>query len=253
MGGYEQLSVTVLVILLPVASAVAIQWATQKSAMAQRIQSYKGLVAPYFVSIGLLFSLFAVFLANEIWIRAQDQAHERIRSLEYEAGGLQSLQQIAVALGDSGAAIRAAVADYIEISMTEEQKASSGPASSSIDDALQRIADAILGSDLVEGGHAIAQTQLLESYREILRARADRSLLSDYQRDIYKWSGMVLLGVVTQIAIGMVHIENKKAEAAGLFLFTVAFVATIVMLVLSENTVSELTVDSLDIVRRHSQ
>ena len=64
---------------------------------------------------------------------------------------------------------------------------------------------------------------------------------------------MILLGLLTQIGIAMVHMENQKVEAASLFLFTLAVVVTLVVLAISENTTAELTVESLEIIRRFGQ
>ena len=245
----NQFLVTLAFAAPPIVFAITIQWATQVSKSAKYFQSFRGIVAPFFASVGVPFALFVTFLMNDIWVRVEDGTKDVLQSLEREAGALSSLHQIAVSLGDDGVAIKARVADYIEASHAEGQGAPGGGRSSSVNDSLQHIADAILHPDLSRGSHAVVQQQLLESYREIGRARADRTPISIPQRDLHKWTGMIVLGLLTQISIAMIHIENRKAAAASLFLFTSAFVVMLVVFALSEMRIADRAYDSQEIIR----
>ncbi len=76
---------------IPICFAIILQRVTQHSPIAGFFQSYVGVVGPHFVSVGILFALFATFLGADIWSRVQASNP----SLEHEAGALQSLRQIA--------------------------------------------------------------------------------------------------------------------------------------------------------------
>jgi hypothetical protein len=225
--------------------AYALYVITQKSPVSQFIQSYKGFAAPFFVPIAAIFALFAVFLTNDIWVRAQDRTVELEQSLQHEIGALRVLQRLAVNLGESGADIIASVRSYIATSNADGWDVSVRGGSRTVDEKLQALVTAIL--DRPESTRADVQTQMLSMYATIERARAERSAFRLYETDIYKWVGMMLLGFLTQVAIAMVHIDIKKAQAASLLLFSLAFSVTIMILGTSENVVSGLNAEVLSI------
>ena len=63
---------------IPVSFAIVLQWVTQDSPIAGFFQSYIGIVGPYFVSVGVLFALFATFLGADIWSRVQASNHSLV-------------------------------------------------------------------------------------------------------------------------------------------------------------------------------
>src|SRR4029077_15590195 len=51
------------------ATAALLVWLSFRSKLSDRIQSFKGLVAPFFVSTATIFGLLVGFLSNDIWER----------------------------------------------------------------------------------------------------------------------------------------------------------------------------------------
>lgn len=220
---------------IPVVFAVLLQWVTQHSPLAGFFQSLVGIVAPFFVSVGILFALFATFLGADIWNRVQASHH----SLEHEAGAIQSLRQIAMTQGTKGAGIEDSLQQYVEISLTEEWIKEETGRSAAVDNALEKLVAAILDPALSADTHRTAQAAMLDSYRDIRRARAERFHVLDSHSDPSKWAAVLLLGLLTQVAIALIHISNRRAQCAALVVFTTAFVITLAVLISHESPLAD--------------
>lgn len=231
---------------IPVVFAVALQWLTQHSTFAGYFHSYSGVVAPFFVSVGILFALFATFLGADIWNRVQASNH----SLEHEAGAIQSLRQIAVTQGPKGEAIQDSLRHYIEISLAKEWSLEKGRRSVAVDDALEKLVTQILDPALSTDDHRTAQVAMLESYRDVRRARAERFHVADSHSDSSKWMAVILLGLLTQVSVAMIHFENRKAQAASLMVFTMGFVITLAVLLAHESPLADLDLISPEPIHR---
>ena len=231
---------------IPVVFAVVLQWVTQHSPLAGYFQSFIGVVAPFFVSVGILFALFATFLGADIWQRVQASNH----SLEHEAGAIQSLRQIASTQGPKGAGIEESLLTYIKTSIAEEWVAEGTDRSEAVDNALEKLVTAILDPALSTDDHRTAQVAMLESYRDIRRARAERFHVVESHSDPYKWIAVILLGLLTQIAIAMIHLDNSRAQGAAVTVFTIAFVVTLSVLAAHESPLADLVETSPDPIHR---
>ena len=44
------------------------------------------------------------------------------------------------------------------------------------------------------------------------------------------WLGVVILGVLTQVAVAVVQLDKMRPQALALFVFTTAFAATVVLI-----------------------
>ena len=82
---------------------------------------------------------------------------------------------------------------------------------------------------------------MLSLANTIERSRAERATSTSYESDALKWIGMVALGFLTQVAIAIVHIENRREQAAGLTLFSLAFSVVLVIIAASEQSASTST------------
>ena len=200
----------------------------------------------FFVSVGILFALFATFLGADIWQRVQASNH----SLEHEAGAIQSLRQIAATQGPNGETIEKSLLNYVKTSIAEEWVAEETGRSEAVDNALERLVEAILDPALSSDDHRTAQVAMLESYRDIRRARAERFHVAESHSDPYKWTAVILLGLLTQVSIAMIHFDNRKAQGAAVAVFTIAFVITLSVLVAHESPLADLADISLEPIHR---
>jgi hypothetical protein len=82
-------------------------------------------------------------------------------------------------------------------------------------------------------GNAI-QSALLNATIRLGTARNERLALSaDHTNDL-KWIMVILLGLFTQVAIALVHMERPRAFVASLVLFSGAVVVTLGIIALQE-------------------
>ena len=231
---------------IPIVFALLLQWVTHSSPIAGFFQNYVGVQGPYFVSVAILFALFSTFLGADIWnrVRHSDQ------SLEHETAALQSLRQIAITQGDNGVRVEQSLNNYIETSLAEEWASDDRGRSAVVDKALERLVTDILNPQLSTDDHRTAQGAMLESYRDIRRARAERLHVAGSHSDPYKWAAVVMLGLLTQVAIALVHFENRKAQSAALLVFTMAFCVTLTALAAHESPLADLELISPEPMQR---
>ncbi|HEX7792118.1 MAG TPA: DUF4239 domain-containing protein, partial [Afipia sp.] len=84
-----------------------------------------------------------------------------------------------------------------------------------------------------ESGQAV-QTALLTAALRVGTARNDRLALSaDHTNDL-KWLVVIALGLITLVAIALVHLEKPRAFLASLIVFSTAAVVTLGILALQE-------------------
>ena len=119
---------TVGIVLIPIlllfSIAAAIVWLTHLSPARPFFASCIGIVGPFFASVGLLFGLFAAFLANDV----QHQNAEVKSAVFREADGIRTLLRLAEALGDAGRPLKAATLGYAQAVLNNEWPAMQQPA-----------------------------------------------------------------------------------------------------------------------------
>ena len=79
-------------------------------------------------------------------------------------------------------------------------------------------------------GQAIAQRELVASLQEAFDARRQRILVSQSRVNWVKWTGVILLAVLTLIAIAFVHCDNRLTAALAMGVFAGAVAVAIVMI-----------------------
>ena len=141
---------TVGIVLIPIlllfSIAAAIVWLTHLSPARPFFASCIGIVGPFFASVGLLFGLFAAFLANDV----QHQNAEIKSAVFREADGIRTLLRLAEALGDTGRPLEAATLGYAQAVLDNEWPAMQQPGSATeFLGALRNLARAVLAPDLI--------------------------------------------------------------------------------------------------------
>lgn len=196
------------------------------------LRRFDGIVGPFFTSVAVLFALMAGFLASDI----AERNRQATRAVQMEVAELRNVFTLSVAAPSDMAAIRAAWSDYIRAVTGDEWRAmtlgDSAPSADRAFDALLReVSDPAVGRD---AGTAV-QTALLNAAIRLSTARSDRlSLASDSTSEL-KWSVVLILGVMTQIAIGAVHLAKRNPQIAALTIFSVATVISLGLIALQEH------------------
>lgn len=212
-------------------TAALIVWLTFRSPLRARIQGFSGIVAPFFASVALLFSLLTGFLAADVIDR-----HKRaVLAVQVESGALSSLHALAVASTADAAAIRAALRAYLEALVNDEwPQMANAQMSEKADAALGRLLRTVADPRMAPATDAAVHSGLVELTLQAATARSDRLALNSYHADDVKWATVLLLCLMTQLAIGVVHIDRPRAQAAALAVFSVAAIIALGMIAIQE-------------------
>jgi hypothetical protein len=194
-------------------------------------QSLSGIVAPFFSGPAILFALLTGFLAADV----AERGRQAYRVVHAEAGELRNIHTLSVASVSDMRTIRTALKTYVASVVAEEWPAMDAmrlsPSTAAAYDAL--LHEVSIPSIAKESGQAV-QTALLTAALRVGTARNDRLSLSGDQTNDLKWLVVIALGLITQVAIALVHLEKPRAFFASLMVFSTAAVVALGILALQE-------------------
>ncbi len=199
--------------VLYAATATAIAWVAFGSRLGARVRRLDGVVAPYFGAVSILFALLTGFLTNDI----ADRNRQAARAVQAEAAELRNVFTLSVASASDMSVIRAAWASYLKAVLADEWPAmdrgeQATSASAAYDALLREVSDPKIAT---ESGAAVHSALLTAAVR-VGTARSERlAIASDRTNDI-KWAVVLLLVIMTQMAIGLVHLQKRNAHFAAL-------------------------------------
>lgn len=195
------------------------------------VGSLGGVAPPVFSTVGLLFGLLTGFLANDVWER-QRQAN---RAVQVEHDAVLTMGTLSIATVSDMAPIRAALRAYVVAvaddewpHMTDQEQ--SVPAEQALAELLRQVASPKVSAEAGTAAHGA----LLNLALQLGTARSDRLVISGVNYDEVKWATVLILGVLTQMAIGLVHLDRSRAQLAALGMFTAAAVVTLGLLAVRE-------------------
>ena len=84
-----------------------------------------------------------------------------------------------------------------------------------------------------ESGQAV-YTALMNTVLRMRDARSDRLALASDRTNDLKWAMVLILGVITQVAIALVHLERPRAQTAAIAVFSTAAVVALGLIALQE-------------------
>lgn len=219
--------------LLYVGSALAIWTIIFHTRLGIRIRSLKGLVAPFFSSVAILFGLLTGFLANDVG----DRNRQAVRAVQAEAGELHNVYALSVASASDMKAIRIALKAYAASAVNDEWPAvirgglSSPLTEAAYDELLQMVSDPGITRDASGPVHVA----LLSAAVRAGTARTDRlSLAADRTNDL-KWISVLILGLITQIGLALVHLEQRRAMLTALTVFASGAIVALGLIALQEH------------------
>ena len=210
---------------------IAIWWITHHSPLRARVQTLNGIVAPFFGSVAILFGLLTGFLANDI----SNRAREAGRALVVESEGLYAVQALSIASPSDMKNIRATLRAYAQSVLKDEwpkmvDEGRSNKTEAAYAGLLREISDPAVARD---AGQAV-QSAILGAVARIGNARSDRLALSADSTGHYKWITVFILAMITQISIGLVHLDKPRAQLAALTVFSTAVVVAFTLIAMQE-------------------
>jgi hypothetical protein len=213
-------------------SALGLALLTFRSPLSGRIKTLNGVVAPFFSAVAILFGLLSGFLASDVG----DRNRQALRAVQTEAGELNNIYTLSVASVTDMHEIRIALKEYARAAAHDEWRTMlegnhSSATGTAYDDLLRRVSDPSITRDASGAVHGA----LLTAAVRVGNARTDRlSLSSDTTNDL-KWISVLILGVMTQIALMLVHLEKPRAMLAALTVFSTAAVVALGLIALQEH------------------
>jgi hypothetical protein len=227
-----------VVLLYPIAAGIV--WLTHLSPARPLFASCVGVVGPFFASVGVLFALLAAFLANDVQHR-NAQARAAVLS---EADGVRTILRLAEALGEVGGPVKAAALDYAQRVLDQEWPAMRG-GGNVIEDlgAVRNLSLAVMAQPLIAAAPPTAHQAIVNGLVQIRQARLERISLTSGISDPVNWLGMLILGIWTQVAVAVVHLDRLRPQALALFVFSTAFAVTVVLIGLGERPSSGRQID----------
>jgi hypothetical protein len=211
--------------------AAAIVWLSFGRLDGPSIQRFDGVVAPFFGAVGILFALLTGFLAGDIGDRSRMAA----RAVQTEVSELRNVFTLSVAAATDMATIRAGWTAYVKAVVKDDWPAmqrgeAAAPADAAYEELLREVSDPKIAA---EAGNPV-QNALLAAAVRVGTARSDRLALSSDRTTDIKWAMVLMLGVMTQIAIGVVHLQRRNAQIAALAVFSVATVIALGLIGMQE-------------------
>ncbi len=218
--------------LLYFCTAALIVWVVYGALLGPRVKQLDGVVAPYFGAIGVLFALLTGFLANDIG----DRNRQAARAVQSEVAELRNLFTLSVASASDMHAIRNDWTAYIKAATGEEWSAMTvGESAPSVNAAYDDLLREVSHPKIADEAGAPVQSALLSAALRVGTARSERLALASDNTSELKWAIVLILGVMTQIAIGLVHLQRRNAHIAALTVFSVAVVCTLGLIALQEH------------------
>lgn len=199
--------------------------------LAKKTQSLNGIVAPFFGSVAILFALLTGFLAADVG----DRNRQAYRAVQAEAGELHNIYTLSIAAISDMRTIRTALKAYVNSVVSEEWPAiADGPLSQHTgalyDDLLREVSAPAIARASGNAVHAA----LLNATIRLGTARNERlALATDHTNDL-KWLVVIVLGLFTQIAIALVHMDRLRAFLTALILFSSAATVALGIIALQE-------------------
>lgn len=202
-----------------------------RSPTRRTVHSFHGVVAPFFNAVAILFALLAGFLANDI----SERSRQAIRTVQAEAGELRNIHTLSVASVSDMQSIRVALKAYASSIVNEEWPAmnafTSAPGTAvAYDNLLREVSQPGLSR---ASGQAVHSALLNATVRAGTLRNVRLALATDHTNDL-KWLVVLVLGLFTQVAIGLVHLERPRAFAASLTVFSATAVIALGIIALQE-------------------
>jgi len=203
-----------------------------RSPLRRRVQTLNGIVAPFFSSVAILFGLLTGFLASDVGERGR----HAVRAMQAEASEIRNVYALSVAATSDMTDIRTALKVYVNSVLTEEwplmmQDQPSPRTEVAYDDVLREVSDLNVGRD---SGTPV-QVALLAATIRAGTARSERLSISADQTNDLKWVSVLILGLLTQLALSLVHMERPRAMLTALTVFGSAAIVALGLIALQEH------------------
>jgi hypothetical protein len=183
--------------------------------------------------LGIIFGLFMVFTAAEVW-----KDNEKARAeIDREASALRNAAILATSFPrEFQVQLRELIRRYIaDVAAQEWPMMAQGTANlRAIPGVLAEALQATLALNPSHEGQKTAQRDIATAFETALDARRQRIIISESQVNLLKWACLFLQAVCALVATAMVHSDNRLASIMAMGIFATG-VAAATLLILAHD------------------
>jgi hypothetical protein len=194
-------------------------------AVGERARSFKAISPGLLPPLGIIFGLFVVFTAAQVWTDNEKAQTE----IDREASALRSVVILATSFPrESEIPLRELIRRYIADAATQEwpMMAQRTATLREIPAVLAEALQATLALSPSSEGQKIAQREIATALETALDARRQRIIISQSQVNLLKWSCLFMQAVCALVAIAMVHSDNRLASIIAMGIFATGVAAS---------------------------
>ena len=186
-------------------------------------------VGPFFGSITGVFALLLAFNTGSLW----SNQHEAERAVRDSASAAIRLEHLLGPDGVNSAEGTAALRRLLDATLHDEWAHGNSKPSPKATEALRDLLNSLVRVATTAPGPV--GSELFHLYNTIVKARSDRLWIGMTHRNPGTWIAIILLGIISQIAVGLVHADRPHVARRTMALFTFAITVAYGLLVTSTN------------------
>ena len=209
--------------------ALAIFWLLNKSPWSEWLCK-EDPVAPFFTGTTVLFALFAAMLASDIWGRQKDANTAQVA----EASTIRSIIEIAGLMPkNDGQQLLILTNNYVNAVVNREWPAMRVGDANHREAALPEMQSLERNSFKFLALNAqpkVIETRLINAIDSLRTARLQRLTLAFDGISYAKWRALLAFGLLSLIAVGVVHMRRPRAMGIALFITVAGVLLTIAIL-----------------------
>jgi hypothetical protein len=193
--------------------------------------SFKGIVAPFFTSVTVIFAFLAGFIASDVW-RRNTEAMQVVRA---EADALLALYHLTPETAPDAATIHDRIRAYTESVIRREwPRMDIGEGAPETEAALDALFQEILPRSAQSAINPAIERARIDTALKLRTLHVTRLTLAADRTDELKWAILLMLGAMAQLAIGAVHLERPRPQIAALAIFSGAMVIALGLVAIEE-------------------
>lgn len=200
-------------------TGVFIHWLSFAASAGQILQRCRGIAPPFAGIPTAMFALFVGFLGNDVWTQHR-LASEAVMS---ERDALLNLRDFCLVFTPCPE-LDQAVHDYAKAAIEKDWPAMAAQKGS--EEAAAALHALVTRAAHVNDGEALKRS-IIDAATKVRLARAERLTLGATFTHGAKWLTALALGVVAQIGVALVHLDNRRAQAAAMIVFSLGAILMI--------------------------
>src|SRR5215813_6892582 len=198
-------------------------------AVGERARSFKAISPGLLPPLGIIFGLFVVFTAAQVWTDNEKAKAE----IDREASALRSVEILVTSFPtETQVQLRELVRRYIaDVVAQEWPLMAQGTANlRAIPGVLAEALQATLALNPSSEGQKTAQRHIATALETALDARRQRIIISESQVNLVKWACLFMQALCALVAIAMVHSDNRLASIIAMGIFATGVAASIFLI-----------------------